>query len=60
MKAALAALAIAGCAGVQEGGGPTLVDALEAADARIMWVGAHPDDETLASSVLSFACIARD
>lgn len=30
---------------------------IEAEDARIMWVGAHPDDETLASPILARACI---
>ncbi|MBI2378290.1 MAG: PIG-L family deacetylase [Deltaproteobacteria bacterium] len=29
-------------------------------DARVMWVGAHPDDEALASPVLARACIGLD
>jgi LmbE family N-acetylglucosaminyl deacetylase len=45
----------AGCATV---GDPTIGTAIEAPEARIMWVGAHPDDETLASSVLARACIS--
>jgi LmbE family N-acetylglucosaminyl deacetylase len=31
---------------------------LSSSDARVMWVGAHPDDETLAGPVLARACIA--
>ena len=51
---ALFALALAGCA-TQSG---SIVEAIEQSEARVMWVGAHPDDETLASSVLARACIS--
>jgi LmbE family N-acetylglucosaminyl deacetylase len=39
-------------------GGGSLERALDDPEARIMWVGAHPDDETLASPILARACIA--
>lgn len=35
----------------------TIDAALEDPEARIMWVGAHPDDETLAAPILARACI---
>lgn len=38
---------------------PPLDALLEAPEARILWVGAHPDDETLAGPLLARACIAR-
>jgi LmbE family N-acetylglucosaminyl deacetylase len=31
--------------------------AVESEDARVMWIGAHPDDETLAAPLLARACI---
>jgi LmbE family N-acetylglucosaminyl deacetylase len=47
---------IASCATFSSG--PTISEEIEKDDARIMWVGAHPDDETRASSVLARACIS--
>jgi LmbE family N-acetylglucosaminyl deacetylase len=58
MRRPLLAL-LSGCAAIEPASGPTILDRITAADARVMWVGAHPDDETLASSVLAKACIAE-
>ena len=35
---------------------PTIDQALEDPDARILWIGAHPDDEALAGPILARAC----
>jgi LmbE family N-acetylglucosaminyl deacetylase len=48
------------CAGVEPAAGPTISELIGRPDARVMWVGAHPDDETLASSILAKACIAEE
>jgi LmbE family N-acetylglucosaminyl deacetylase len=53
-----ALVVLAGCATFKTG--PTISEAIEAEGARILWVGAHPDDETLASSVLARACISLE
>lgn len=53
LLALLALLASAACTHIKG----SIDDALEAPDARIMWIGAHPDDETLASPLLARACI---
>ncbi len=52
-------LILSACAGVQPGASeePTLSEAIEAPGARVLWVGAHPDDESLVGSVLARACI---
>src|SRR5690348_4278321 len=55
----VAALSVGAGQGVEpRGDGHDLERAIEAEDARILWVGAHPDDETLAGPVLARACIA--
>ncbi|MCA9555500.1 MAG: PIG-L family deacetylase, partial [Myxococcales bacterium] len=48
-----------GCAGVQPAATPglTLEEALQDPEARVMWVGAHPDDESLVGSALARACV---
>lgn len=53
-----AALALAaGCAhSLHDGPRPALEAALAAPDARIAWVGAHPDDETSVGAILARAC----
>lgn len=57
----LPVLALLGCAGLQPlpstPEAPTLNEAISAPGARIMWVGAHPDDESLVGSVLARACL---
>ncbi|MBK7977682.1 MAG: PIG-L family deacetylase [Deltaproteobacteria bacterium] len=47
-----------GCAGahVPEATQPSIEEVLRA-DARVMWISAHPDDEALAGSVLTHACV---
>lgn len=52
------ALVTAGCAGsrVPVSGEPTIEEVL-GANARVLWVAAHPDDEALAGSVLAHACV---
>src|SRR5688572_5966142 len=51
----------AACASVQPApNGSTLESLLASEDARIMWVGAHPDDEALVGPILARACIALD
>jgi LmbE family N-acetylglucosaminyl deacetylase len=49
----LLGLLMPACASVQG----RLESAIGEESARVMWVGAHPDDETLASPVLARACI---
>jgi LmbE family N-acetylglucosaminyl deacetylase len=51
--------ALGGCAGVQPAPrpGPSLEEALAEPEARVLWVGAHPDDESLVGSVLARACV---
>lgn len=57
--AALLALPFAlACSGAHapEASAPTIEEALRA-NARVMWIAAHPDDEALAGSVLTHACV---
>lgn len=51
-------LAVVGtaCATLPSDEGGTLDAALEADGARVLWVGAHPDDEALAGPILARAC----
>ncbi len=52
------ALLLSGCAGLQPGTDvPTIQNAIEAPEARVLWVGAHPDDESLVGPVLARACV---
>lgn len=51
-------IALASCASIEARRLPSLVQSIDDAGARVMWVGAHPDDETLAGPVLARACIA--
>jgi LmbE family N-acetylglucosaminyl deacetylase len=47
------------CATIQTAPGtPSISELIERHDARVMWVGAHPDDETSVSPLLARACIA--
>lgn len=55
------ALCSTACAGVPAAPArPTLEEALAEPGARVMWVGAHPDDESLVGSVLARACVGLD
>ena len=51
-------LAVTGCAGARlpVAGEPSIEEVLHA-NARVLWVAAHPDDEALAGSVLAHACV---
>ena len=44
---------LAGCATLPQG---TLGSALAEEEARVLWVGAHPDDEALVGPILAHAC----
>lgn len=54
--AALAATLASGCATTTRLPGGTIDAAIEAPDARVLWVGAHPDDEALVGPILARAC----
>lgn len=56
-RAALFAVLLAGCVTVPPPPPETIEDAFAKEDARVMWVGAHPDDESLVGPVLARACI---
>lgn len=55
----LVALAMTACA-TPVVSGPRLIERIDAPDARVMWVGAHPDDETLAGPILARAAIGMN
>lgn len=58
---ATVALCSLACAGVPPAPvTPTLEEALAEPGARVMWVGAHPDDESLVGAVLARACVGLD
>jgi LmbE family N-acetylglucosaminyl deacetylase len=55
----LVALATSACATLgPPGPAPSLEALLERPEARVMWVGAHPDDESAVGPILARACIA--
>lgn len=62
MRYAAAVMALSlGCAGVQPAPeSPTIEAALAEDGARVLWVGAHPDDESLVGAVLARACVGLD
>lgn len=45
------------CAGLRDHGQPPLEAVLD--DSRVLFVGAHPDDETLVGPILARACLAQ-
>lgn len=55
-RAAALGLLVSGCAGLAPHGGPRLEAVLP--EARLLFVGAHPDDETVAGPILARACLA--
>lgn len=56
VAAALLAVALSACASLPRDEGGTIDAALEAPEARVLWVGAHPDDEALVGPILARAC----
>lgn len=57
LRRLLFALTLCSCATVPPPPADPIEDVLGEEDARVMWVGAHPDDESLAGPVLARACI---